>query len=272
MINTSNRGSMAVSMNSITIRSAKFGSPPGAFNPVTFWSGYQGGFWDFTNPAGLFSDTALTTPATVDGLVRGVTDLSGLNQPMRSSFNIVTAFPFTMKSGYCIADQGGGMATQPISIGTPYTAIALVRSNSVTTTQNLVDTDYVSSNRVAQNIVFTTGSVMQSLIFGFTPFANTMPSPTLVTNTDYYASVGVDTTGADLRIGGSTYTSGSGSFSGGVAPVAVAASFGNTASPQYQIFDGRIYCAAYITKKCTPEEIEEIGNYMNTLAGTSATV
>lgn len=256
-----------------SLNGVKMSKVPPSFNPVTFWTGQTGGFWDFTNPAGLFSDTGLTTPASVDGLVRGVTDLSGLSQPLRSSYSGVTALPFTMKSGYCLADQGGGMATQPISMGANYTAFALIKSNTMGTLQNIVDSDYGTSNRVSQNIIFHSSNVMESYIFGYSSPAVFMPSPTLVTNTDYYAAVAVDNSSADLHIGGTTYNSGAGgSLAGGLAPVAVGASFGGTLTSQYQIFSGRIYCAAWINKKCTALEIADIGNYMNTLAGTSATV
>lgn len=260
---------MAISMNGVTIRGASLGQPPAAFDPVVFWTGQTGGFWNFADAANLWSNTARTTPASIDGSVNGVTDLSGLGNHLTSA----SAYPFTMKSGHCLANQDGAMITiNVISMGL-YTSFALVRTNTMGTAQSVVDSDYGTGNRVSQNLYITSSNVLGSYIFGYSSPSVIMPSPTLVTATDYYASVAVNNSSADLRIAGSTYNSGTGgTLAGGLAPVAIGASFGGTLTPQFQDFTGRIYCAGWIGKKCTLSEIQDIGNYMNTLAGTSATV
>jgi hypothetical protein len=252
----------------ITTNSVSMGTPPAGFSPVSFWSGETGGFWNFADGANLFSDTSRTTPASVDGNVNGVTDLSGLGNHLTSS----SAYPFTRKSGYCLADQGGAMISPTISMGY-YTAFALIRTDTLGSLQNIVDSDYGTGNRVSQNIILHTSNVMQTYVFGYSSPSVLMPSPTLTTSTNYFAAVAVDNSSADLRIGGTTYNSGAGgSLAGGLAPVAIGASFGGTLTPQYQDFIGRIYCAAWIGKKCTAQEILDVGNYMVSLTGASATV
>jgi hypothetical protein len=264
---------MAISVNSITAKGVKMSMAPAGFDPVTFWAGYGGGFWDFTNPANLFANTSLTTPATLNavGGVLGVTDLSGLNHPLVQP---LAGTSFTMRSGYCESNYGGLVMNTTQSIGNQYTAIALFRPTSIGSTQNLVDTDYGSdTNRVAQNLWLWSTGVMGGYIFDYTSPAVLMPSPTLSAGTDYYSASATDNTNTRVSVAGTTYTSADGGIlTGGGVPVAVGASYGGTLNPIYQQFTGRLYCAAYITKKCTPAEITDIGNYMNTLAGTSATI
>jgi hypothetical protein len=258
-----------------TLKGVRMSKAPAGFDPVTFWAGQTGGFWDFTNPANLFSDVALTVPATLNaaGGVWGVADLSGLGTKLTQQNNGVTFTSFTMRSGYCESFLGG-LATASVPSMTAYTAIILVRPSTVITTQALMDTDYGSSNRISQNIIFMSVSVMESYIFGYGTPTVIMPSPTLVASTDYYASVATDSSSADLRVGGTTYNSGAGGTPGGATvPIAVGAAYAGTNTyPNINPFSGRIYCAAWINKKCTPTEIQDIGNYMNSLAGTSATV
>jgi len=252
------------------LKGVRMSKAPAGFDPVTFWSGYQGGFWDFTNPANLFADAALTTPATLNspGDVRGVTDLSGLGNKIVTS----ALSAFTMRSGYCESYTGGLAMASAISIGY-YTAVALVRISTIGSLQNIVDSDYGTGNRVSQNLIITTSGYLESYIFGYSSPAVVMSSPALSTGVDYILASAVDNTSADLVAVGTVYNSGSlGSPSGGVVPVAVGASYGGTLTPGYQQFTGRIYCAAHITKKCTIAEIQDIGNYMNSLAGTSAVV
>jgi len=43
-----------------TLKGVRMSKAPAGFDPVTFWSGYQGGFWDFSNSANLFANAALT--------------------------------------------------------------------------------------------------------------------------------------------------------------------------------------------------------------------
>jgi hypothetical protein len=263
---------MAISMNSITVKGARMGKAPGGFDPVTFWTGQTGGFWDFTDGANLFADASLTTAATLNaaGGVLGVADLTGNGTKLTQVSGYTNAF--TMRSGYC-ESYVGGLSTASVPSMTAYTAIILVRPSTVASTQALMDTDYGSSNRISQNIIFTGSSVMESYVFGFGSPAIFMPSPTLVASTDYYASVAVDNSGADLRVGGTTYTAGSGTVGGASVPIAVGAAYaGTNTMPNINPFSGRIYCAAWINKKCSPSEIADIGAYMNTLAGTSATV
>jgi len=264
---------MALSMNGINVTGkVSMKKAPGGFDPVTFWTGQTGGFWDFTDSASLFADAALTTPATLNaaGGVLGVADLTGNGTKLTQVSGYTNAF--TMRSGYC-ESYIGGLSTASVPSMSAYTAIILVRPSSVTSTQALMDTDYGFSNRISQNIIFDASSKMQTVIFGFTPFVNTMASPTLVASTDYYASVAVGNSGADLRVGGTTYTAGSGTVGGVAVPIAVGAAYaGTNTRPMINPFTGRIYCAAWINKKCTPTEIADIGAYMNTLAGTSATV
>jgi len=264
---------MAISMNGINFTGkVSMKKTSAGFNPVDFWTGQTGGFWDFTDGANLFADASLTTPATLNaaGGVLGVADLTGNGTKLTQVTGFTNAF--TMRSGYC-ESYIGGLSTASVPSMTAYTAIILVRPTVVNSNQALMDTDYGSSNRISQNIIFSSGSVMQSYVFGFSSPNIYMPSPTLVASTDYYASVATDNSGANLRIGGTTYTSGSGTVGGAAVPIAVGAAYAGTNTyPQVNPFSGRIYCAAWINKKCTPAEIADIGAYMNTLAGTSATV
>jgi len=262
---------MSVKISGASINSVSMGHVPASFNPVTFWAGYNGGFWDFTNPSNLFANTALTVPATLNtaGGVLGVTDLSGLGNKLVQG---PSSTSFTMRSGYCESNYGG-LTTAAFSIGNVYTYIALFRPTSVGATQNLVDSDYGVSNRVAQALFLYSSGKMGSYIFGYSSPLVLMSSPSISAGTDYYSAAAVDNTNENLSVAGTTFTSGSGgTLVGGLAPVAVGASYAGAISPIFQQFTGRIYCAAMITKKCTALEIQNIGNYMNSLAGTSAVV
>jgi len=264
---------VAISMNGISIRGASLRKVSAGFNPVDFWAGQTGGFWDFTDPANLFADTSLTTPATLNaaGGVLGVADLTGNGTKLTQVSSYTNAF--TMRSGYC-ESYVGGLSTASVPSMSAYTALILVRPATVTATEALMDTDYGSSNRISQNIIFTSSSLMQTYIFGYGSPSTVMSSPTLVVSTDYFASVAVDSADANLRIGGTTQNTGAGGTPGGTTvPIAVGAAYAGTNTyPGINPFTGRIYCAAWINKKCSPAEIAEIGAYMNTLAGTSATV
>lgn len=235
--------------------------PP--FNPVDFWAGQTGGLWNFASGDNLFEDAARTIPATVGGSVNGVTDLSGLNTHLSSA----EGAPLTMQAGFCLSNNGGGLTSASFIMSPQYTAFILVKSGVVNTNQVLLDSD-LSTGRVSQNILFhTIAPGMSSVIFGYSPIVVSMSTPVLIPNHDYYAAVAVDNINAYFRIDGVAANLGSGgTLASLVSRIGVGASFGGTPVCTNQPFAGQIYCAAWINKKCTEEEILDVGNYMKTIA------
>lgn len=250
------------------------GTPAPAFNPVTFWAGEKGGFWNFADPSTLFSNAAATTPASVDGPVRAVTDISGLGNTIKDTSG---THLFTMKSGYCITASAGGLSTVPLTAigGNGYTALALFRPNTFAGIQTIIDSDWGPTTRVAQNLGFRTGTNKITPLWfeGNSTFQSFTSTTNMTDATDTFCSVMIQNSGASIRVVGATVTGGTAyTIPTKNAAISIGASSGSAASASSQLFLGRMYCAAWINRTLSDAEIIEIGDYMNSLAGTAATI
>jgi hypothetical protein len=244
---------------------------PGAFNPVTFWSGQQGGFWDFTNSANLFSDSARTTPASIDGAVKGVTDLSGLGNHLADLYG---SRSFTRKTSWCEASAAPLEVASFSRTASGYTSLALFRPTALSGYQYLVDMPIDASN--TSFVFYAFGTNMAQYVDGAAIGDTFSNSTTLVDNTDYFSSSAVNDNNVSpimsIRVAGVTQTGGV-SQTMDVAPgrLSIGAA-GESSSLGAVPFVGRLYCVAWINKACTAQEILDIGNYMNSLTGVSATI
>jgi len=261
---------MAISINSITAKGVKMSKAPGAFDPVTFWSGQQGGFWDFSNSANLFSNNAMTTPATLDGSVLAVTDISGLDNHLT---NVAGGRSFVRKSGWCEVVDGPLQTPAFTRTQTGYTSLMLFRIATM-------DYGYIVSAPLNADysmlVTYLPAAGLTAYVWG-NAIQDQYGNPEVLSNSvDYFGSSAVNDNATtpimSVRVNGSTVSGGT------VQTLAVAESRisiganGSTNVLGNNEFTGRLYCAAWINKTCTLSEIQEIGNYMNTLAGTSATV
>jgi hypothetical protein len=106
------------------------------FTPAgLFTGGTTGVFYDFTDPATLFSDTSRTTLSTVGGQIRGVTDKSATQCALEAQYG-----PSTQAITQA-ATVGSSGLIQHLTFATDFTSVAASSANSL-----IVDaTDYAIS-------------------------------------------------------------------------------------------------------------------------------
>lgn len=101
------------------------------FNPSSlFAAGEQGGFYNIANLATLFSDTAGTTPASVDGQVARINDLSGRGNNLTQSTSSSQAILRNSGGLYWLEFDGldDGYGTSSFNAGATTAHMASLRS------------------------------------------------------------------------------------------------------------------------------------------------
>lgn len=174
-------------------------------DPATmFGAGDTGGFWDFTDAATLYADTARTTLASVDGPALGVTDKSGKGYHLNGNATV-------RKVGYVQAgashrlEIGSGL-TVGSNIG--FTAYIAFQASSVASDISLFGAD-ISGARVAQalQVLASVSSRFHCISFfgGSSSFDQALSEvgAVAVANADTYAAVEVTTTSISLFKNGS---------------------------------------------------------------------
>jgi hypothetical protein len=263
---------MAITISGRAIsNSIRMGVAPPSFNVPAFWSGQSGGFWNFSDSAYLFSDTGLTSPASLDGNVLGVTDLSGLGNHLTA---VTGGRYFTRKSGWCEATAAPLQTPEFARGSTGYTQFFLFRPTTIPQTSYTVSMPLNADYPMTAS--YLNGSYYSTFVWGGAIQDSYTNSTVMVVNSDYFASAAVNDNSVtpimSVRIDGVTQ-------SGGTVQGLVTTNSRVTVGAVGQAnvlgtnpFYGRMYCAAWINKACTAQEITDIGNYMNEITGITAVI
>lgn len=232
------------------------GLPPNQplpFDPLSmFASGEAGGYYDFTDPASLFSDLGRTTPATMGGDVQGVTDKSGNGRHLSGAGSTVMGAGFTSISAshYFTVAAGavGGLAGYFMMIG--------FRPTAVSGTQALVGADWLGS-RVAQALTINAGAAF-ALTFNSDASSNADVSGGVLTaGADYTMSLYRSPTVEDLRVNGVVVaTAARAKAPQAVSPgtIAIGVDGQGTNTPS-RAFAGRLYAMMFIDRLPTGDEL-----------------
>lgn len=239
-------------------RFAAGGAPSDLSDVQSLYSGYNGGFYNFTDPSTLWADTSRTTPATVGGYVRGVTDLSGngLHLSTSSTDRFVLEQAGSQYYVRCIGGSGTSAfvtATGVLGSSSGHSQIAFYRAGGHTQAMALVAADN-SSARLTQGITLNTGATygaITSTYFDVSTITHTVSESTSrIAGRDHLASVVVTTAGGQAWIDGGlvstlvdAQTLGASNSS---ARLTVAGSELGTPTPTSQIFVGALYVVGLI--------------------------
>ncbi len=244
-------------------------------DPAEFFiGGYDGFYVDLSNPANLFSDTARTTPAVIDGDVKGITDLSGKGR------HLTTAQAGFLRKGDGVYFPGAlvdTFASPSLTLGSPEGQTMVVAfqteggNNQPTYSgQMLIGGDYSP----ASNLIFqfaasmTTGVPVSASLSVWNESggsAYAAATPTLVAKDgNYLVSAQVAATDTIIRLDGTEQarTMSVHAPKSRFIPVCLGSTFGVTASPRYAPFKGRIYAALLINRVLKPEELAALEEYL----------
>ena len=245
-----------------------------SFNPTSIFGGSdKGGFYDFTDSATLWSNSARSTPASIGGQIQGVTDLSGKGNHLATSSSTIL-----MQSGY--ADFPGGVSGLGAAVASPgssagHTCIVAFRPGSVTGNQSLFDCDYanLTADRVSQTLLIATTS-LYSLAFTGTAGANTVSTAAsgIASGTDYYATMWRSTSEHVTRLNGALIQNTTASTANPAVGTAqskwvIGSAYAGTTNPTQRYYTGRIYAALFINRQLTSGELSDLENYFRIKAG-----
>lgn len=250
---------MSMIVNPFT--SAAAGAAP-AWLTALFAGGYKGFAVDFSDPSSVFSDQAMTTPATSGGVLRAVKDLSGNGAHLTTSYsgntwgdtyaNMVGAnnSAFQNASSFAITSADG------------WTMIASFRiANAASPSQQApLGFDYGSStariaqfyvdNGVATSLRLYSGSSFQAISGGEAP-----------SGADAVMSAYSTGSGAThkLRLNGIEVASGSSSgVNTSASHMAIGGDWLGTTAPNFYPMTGRIYRALVINRQLTSAELAAV--------------
>jgi hypothetical protein len=249
------------------------------FDPASLFAGTEGGFWDFTDSATVFSDSARTTSSTIGGAIKGVTDKSGNGRHLQTAASTILR---QNGGGHDYASFPGGSIA---ALNTPnftagalggYTCVIGVRNTGSTANQNyaLVDSDIsTGANRLAQVLFFwggggyetTTSWNSDGTLNGTTQTA----TPHLPPSGDHVVTVQRTPTLESIRVDGTqtisqVMTKNARVSAANSGAVAIGGAWWGTSTPINGVFIGRIYAALMIYRALTAGELANLEAWMTT--------
>jgi hypothetical protein len=237
----------------------------GAFDPVTLFSGGTNGFmFDFTDSATLFDDAGRTTPASLNGQVLGVTDLSGNGNHVSSASTTIL-----MRSGYIEFPGGvaGFSGTATLGSTDGWTSGFAFRPDT-TTLGRWMDADR-NGTRIATPGASNTGvyAFIHHTVAG-TPSVN---DSGISTGTDYAAVIIAERTALTSRrnkaqTAQTTFATGSPSSGAGIV-FAIGSGYQGTNSLAFDHCDGRLYACFFAGRVLTGAEIANLEDWLYAKAG-----
>lgn len=254
----------------------RFGStsgPPDAADVIAMFAGsITGGLYDCTDPANLWSDAARTTPASLNGTVRGITDLSGNGLHLS---NTVTTFTRKNDGTRDYLDCPGTSFLQAFTA--PNATLGSASGNLIAACYRA--TDYNNGMTVFaadKTLAYASGGIA---IKDGTDAGSLGTNVRLNAGLQSISETGAKTPGIDViaavralaNSGGIIRRDGvqtaSISVTGGVSasnansPLTLGAGFLNANNNYFNPFKGRVYCAMFISRPLSDSEIEMVEAY-----------
>lgn len=244
-------------------------------DPAEFFAGgYDGFYVDLSNSANLFSDVARTIPATLNGDVRGITDLSGKERHLTTA---QAGFLRKAEGVYFPGNLVDTFASPALAVGSSdgQTLVVAYRTEGgngqpTYNGQVLIGEDYTP----ASNIIFQTyGGLTTGVPRGFgisvwnegggSPYSAYTPE-LIAKDGDYLVSVQVNAADTFVRLDQvervrvpSVHAPKS-----RVMPVCLGSTYGFTTNPRYAPLKGRIYAAFLINRVLRAEELAALEVYL----------
>jgi hypothetical protein len=242
-----------------------------------FSGGVNGGLYDCTDPGTMWADTARTTPAVVDGVVRAISDLSGNGRHLSTPS---TTHRLRLAGGQHYLDCPGtanlqGFESGDIVLGSAagHAFFAAYRATDHAATMGVLSADK-SSDYLASGIRTTTGATAGAVSASYSNVGVSHPiseAGAWPAGVDHVVCVRVNTSGGLIRRDGvetaSLATSSTPKTTTAFARLSMASSFANANINQWQPYKGRIYCGAFIGRGLSLDDLAVVESFMAGKAG-----
>jgi hypothetical protein len=232
--------------------------------------GFNGSYYDLSNGATLFSDTARTTPAVVGGPVRGISDLAPANNPLTTSTTTFVRRVNGVEGPPGVASFVGFVNTAiPEGSAAGWTSAVAVKPGNPLNAFQWMDMDSPTL-RLAQNI-FTDGNVDS---FGWVPgstLRNAHLAGGVVAGVPIVIVAVCTPTSLTLRVNKVQVAQATWASSvpvNGATPMSLFAGYEGLATPNNRPCgnSSQMMAAVFVGKPCSPAEIDNLENWLTTRA------